>query len=138
MYAILLCVFAFGPTPNAVEQREVEYFEYNHFYDDCARLVFDQLILWGAYPGDDEKRIRDWYLIKGPQDVPRCNPDGSYSVLHFHDDVLYNVRAGYMVETWTQYDPELADRAFVQKPDRIKVFQLGPYAKNYVGTVIGQ
>lgn len=85
--------------------------EANHFYDEAGRHVFDQHIYYDACPDTGALRLRDWRLIKsGSQNCYRA-PGGMIVSTWWDDGILRQVQAPEFRETWTQYDPELADRA---------------------------
>jgi hypothetical protein len=97
----------------------VDLVEYNHFYDEQGRLVFDQLIFYDWSPDDARYQVRAWRLIKKPAQVPQRDINGKGFYCSWQDgDLLRRVHAVTMRETWTQHDPELTEREFLPKERR--------------------
>lgn len=137
MSAILLLLFSTIPTDTTL----VDHFdkaEINHFYDDQGRHVFDQVIWYNWVPGwVTGHRIEAWRLVKTPNVYPVLNRHtNKYESLFYDNDDLRKVVADSMVESWTQYDPELVGREtwpkekrrdlsikLKQKPKEIKIPQ---------------
>lgn len=91
--------------------------EINHFYDDQGRHVFDQ-ILWSDWVGNDH-RIEAWRLVKSPNVYPRLNREtDKYESVFYDNDLFRKVIAKSLVESWTQYDPELVGRESWPKEKR--------------------
>ncbi|TWT30701.1 hypothetical protein [Blastopirellula retiformator] len=91
----------------AVHDR-VDLIEVNHLYDCGGRHVLDQIIFWDW--DRDRFTVRAWRLIKDGNCLPRRNRNGVY-VSYWRD--MYTMRkvvAPRKRETWTNYDPEVADR----------------------------
>ena len=91
--------------------------ERNNFYDGEGRLVFTQFIWWGdelPYPN----RVREWRLDKGgPVYLRRMG--NAWRMVFEDNGTIREVRAPSYIETWTQHDPELADREFVRSEERL-------------------
>lgn len=105
MIAVVLLICGSG---GDVKQTEAAWCEVNHYYDDCGRHVFDQIILW-----DERGRVIAWRLWKADRCPPwRC---GSRWKLRL-DGRLISVPVWW--HTWTQYDPEMADRAILPVEQR--------------------
>src|SRR5687768_7814220 len=59
--SIALLYAVVGTTPiRHVAVDQVEVIEYNHFYDEHGRHVFDQLLFYDWSPRDNRYQIRDW------------------------------------------------------------------------------
>lgn len=116
---VLLCS-ALGTNPiRHVTIDQVEVIEYNHFYDEQGRHVFDQLIFFDWSPRENRYQIRDWRLIKTVSQAPYHDANRGFYVATWHDGLtLRQVRAAAIRETWTQYDPELTERAVLPKEHR--------------------
>jgi len=97
----------------------VDLVEVNHFYDDQGRLVFDQIIFYEWSPIQERYNVRAWRLLKTPAQIPQRNwsRDG-YVAIWFDGEVLRKVHCQAMRESWTQYDPELAEREYLPKEQR--------------------
>lgn len=112
--ALLLCVLSMGAEGPPV-QETVDVIELNHFYDDEGRHVFDQVIFyrWNGFRDD----VVDWRPVKSAARPHRRGAGWEY--LWFDEtvgnDVPRQVRAGSYRETWTQFDPEIAEREQLPK-----------------------
>lgn len=105
--------------PEDIARESVDLIEVNHFYDEQGRLVFDQLIFYDWSPPDSRYMVRAWRLVKSPSQLPQRDfRDGGYSAIWHDGDLLRNVRADSLRESWTQYDPELVEREFLPKERR--------------------
>lgn len=127
--AILLLVLAANPTHDAVVRDQVDLVEVNHFFDAFGNLTFDQVIWWELR--GDEYRVIDWRILQG---VRRSGDRRSHQIASFvggHATPVYHRKSRRWLsrwydekskvqrlvtavghrETWTQYDPELHDRA---------------------------
>jgi hypothetical protein len=109
-----------GTTPHeAVSRDRVDLVEVNHFYDDLGRHVFDQIIFYDWSPEHCRHLVRAWRMVKKPNQFPQRNwTDGSYTALWNDGEILREVRAATMRESWTQYDPELIEREILPKEKR--------------------
>jgi hypothetical protein len=101
---LILVALALGPEPQIVVD-SVDLLETNHFFDEKGQPVFTQRIFW-EMDREGVLRVRDWRLVKPEQ--------GHYPIgktFTWHDgNCLRRVYAASVIETWTQYDPELIDR----------------------------
>jgi hypothetical protein len=103
----------------------VDLIEINHFYDDHGRLVFDQIIYYDWSPAESRYHVRAWRLLKQKAQIPHRNWEHGDYVAVWHDgDLLRKVRAQSIRESWTQYDPELAEREFLPKEKRRELRKL--------------
>lgn len=130
--AICVAVWSATPTTTAADER-VDLIEINHFHDDQGRPVFDQIIFYDWSPSDRRYQIRDWRLLKNPNQIPvRRTSDGEF-VTVWNDfksrDALRKTQAKLVRETWTQYDPELVEREFLPEGKRRKLRELPLLAK---------
>lgn len=93
--------------------------EVNHFYDECGRRVFDQVIFYDWSPGERRYQVVAWRLLKCDGLWPRRDwTRGDYAALWHDGEIFREVRAATRVETWTQTDPELSDRDYLPKEMR--------------------
>lgn len=112
---LLVCLLSVGFSP--VIETKVDVIERNNFYDDCGRLVFVQFIFWTFNNDASRYDIIAWRLDKGQFSFSK----GS---VFFHDgERLRRVRFQSFRETWTQYDPELIERAILSTEDRKELGQ---------------
>jgi len=113
--AIILCL---GSIPrDDVARESVDLIEVNHFYDECGKLVFDQVIFYDWDWNAERYQIRAWRLVKSPAILPVRDSAGYRST--WQDGLIpRSVTATSFRETWTQYDPELVEREFLPKERR--------------------
>jgi hypothetical protein len=153
MFSILFCLLSITPTDGYINQ--VETLEINHFYDEIGRLVFDQAIArqsdnhvqqWflikdGRPMDKTPDEVQAWEIkekaaigVKVPY-VPPFNPrslhiskDGKrYDIWIHANNMIYRISARTVYHTWTQHDPELLDREFFNKDDRVLLI---PWSSN--------
>lgn len=117
---LLFAAIALGSNPQAINVRDqVDLIEVNHFHDDQARLVFDQVIFYEWSPSKSRHQVQAWRLLKTPRQTPRRDYRlGDYVTRWTDGETEREVRAATFRETWTQTDPELAEREFLPKERR--------------------
>jgi len=116
--AVVMTAISITPRDDVAEDR-VDLIEVNHFYDEHGKHVFDQLIYYDWSATDGRYQVRAWRLLKKKAQVPsRSWTHGDYVAVWQDGDILRRVRAESMRESWTQYDPELAEREFLPKEKR--------------------
>jgi hypothetical protein len=111
---VVLVVLGIGPE-SAVTTERVDRIETNHYFDEQGRHVFDQRIFWTFDKHACRYQIVAWRLVK-----PEHNHYLTGKSFCFSDDQRFirNVKAVSVFESWTQYDPELIERQFLDKEDR--------------------
>lgn len=118
--AILTAALLLATVPQETIPRDrVDLIEVNHFHDDQARLVFDQIIFyeWDAREGRHE--VQAWRLLKSNNQRPqRDYTTGDYRAKWMDGETLREVRALAIRETWTNTDPELEARQTLAKERR--------------------
>ncbi len=122
--AICLATVFLSPRQDVATDR-VDLIELNHFYDEKGQLVFDQIIFydWSAQRG--RFNVRAWRMLKTPAQIPHPNArQRKYTVVWYDGDTLRRVEAPSIRESWTQYDPELAERAYLPKDMRRELRKL--------------
>ena len=113
--ACLLLLLGIVPFEPAITDR-VTCIELNHFYDEHGRHVFDQHLFWDWKPYANRHHLRDWRLIKAPTAAAYFDATRDEFRTQWHDGLsLRSVSAPQFRETWTQYDPEVAERAVLPK-----------------------
>lgn len=93
--------------------------EVNHFYDECGKHVFDQIIWydWDAYRSRFD--VIAWRLVKGREILPQRDHEcGGWVQVWLDGTVMRRVRSASRCETWTQFDPELVERESLPKEHR--------------------
>lgn len=119
MQTLLALVLLASNPPETILRDECDLIEVNHFYDEQGRLVFDQTIFYDWSPAYSRYMVRDWRLVKNPAQLPHRDwRDGGYAALWHDGEVLRHISASEFRETWTQHDPELAEREYLPKDQR--------------------
>lgn len=122
MYGMMLAVAALGanPAPSAmmIEDR-VDLVELNHFYDEQARKVFDQILFYDWNEAHSRYQVADWRLVKYQNQVPTYDWKRRKYVAVWRDaknrNQLRRTVSDLFRETTTQYDPELIDCTLLPK-----------------------
>lgn len=114
----ILAAFLLMPVELTAEDR-VSVVEVNNFFDEHGRLVFIQTIFWDWSPDHDAHRVRAWRLVKHHDQLPFYNHGRDrWEAVWLDGEVMRRVTAGAYRESWTQYDPELAEREYLPKEKR--------------------
>ena len=111
-----LLLLATIPAPG-VARESCDLVEVNHFYDEHGRLVFDQIIWWDWSADDARYNVRAWRLVKCPSQLPQRS-GGGFETTWQDGELFRRVWAKAYHETWTQYDPEIAEREVLPKERR--------------------
>lgn len=118
MRTLALLLFSIVPRDD-VARESCDLIELNHFYDEHARLVFDQVIFYDWSAADSRYNVRAWRLVKNPAQLPHRDwARGCYSAMWQDGEQLRQIQAKSFSETWTQYDPELLEREYLPKERR--------------------
>lgn len=97
----------------------VDLAESNWFYDENGKLIFQQVIFYDWCQHHERFQVRAWRLVKHPSQVPARDWEGGGYLATWNDgEVMRRVRADSFRESWTQYDPELAEREYLEKHKR--------------------
>ena len=97
----------------------MQFIEINHFFDDHARLVFTQVIFWDWFADESTYHVHDWRMLTKRNQWPvRDWMRGGVVAIWRDGEVLRIVRARNVLETYTQYDREIYDRALVPVDQR--------------------
>ena len=126
--AVAAALLIAGAIPvDPVMRDAVDLIELNHFYDDHGRLVFDQVIFYDWSAAESRYNVRAWRLVKNPSQLPQRDwATGGYSAMWQDGEQLRNVQSKAMRETWTQWDPELAEREYRPKEQRLELRRARP------------
>ena len=104
---------------DVVVRDRVDVIELNHFYDDCGRHVFDQVIFWDFNWRLSRMEVRAWRMVKSKHQLPRIDHGREDAFTLWNDgSVPREVRAPILRESWEQCDPELVNREMVPKERR--------------------
>lgn len=104
MKSFIALLLAIVPQTEAVTDH-VDCIELNRVYDENANHTFTQVIFWETNREGIDVVI-DWRLVKHANQLP-----SDRSVIWRDGDRIRKVIANHSMETWTQYDPELAARS---------------------------
>lgn len=123
MFALLLCLALLSPSSN-IATETVDLIELNHFHDCNGRHVYDQVIFYEWSEPLHEYHVRAWCLIEDREPEnrrpTRSYSDDSHSVRWFdRDQQLHRtIRSQHFRESWTQVDPERANKKLLDERDR--------------------
>lgn len=132
----LLFMFAFSDACYAgvrVNRGQVEEYvdliELNHFYDSQGRHVYDQVIFYEEDPGTLRRQVRAWCLVED-RDTRNRRPvknveTSLYQVDWFDNDqrLVRKITSRSFSETWSQIDPERANKKVLLEKYRIALIQ---------------
>jgi hypothetical protein len=116
----VLLLSAIGSQPLVdVPHDRVDLIEVNHFHDDQGKLIFAQVVFYEWCNQRGRHQVQAWRLLKNAQQKPRRDfATGEYVALWHDGETLREVRSPAVRESWTQYDPELVERAHLPKEKR--------------------
>lgn len=113
MLKALALLIAIVPVDNVVRD-EVDLIEINRFYDECCKLVFEQVLFYRWHEHEGRHHIHAWRMLKSPGQVPQSDKQNGGYVTRWNDTqeggIWREVRCKSIRESWTQIDPELIDR----------------------------
>ncbi len=121
IYCLLVSMVAMHPgdPDNVAITSHVDLIEVNHYFDNEGKPVFNQLIFHNWDDSAGRFNVCAWRLLKNPNQIPVRNAvTGHYSATWHDGKILRTVNAERRIETWTQYDPETWERAFLPKSQR--------------------
>lgn len=122
--ALFWGTFCINPVEDVAKDR-VDLIEVNHFFDEHGKHVFDQVIFYDWSPQFSRYNVLAWRLLKDVAQVPYREGSRQDYVAIWHDGaVLRKVQAETVRESWTQYDPELVERAYLPKEQRRELLKL--------------
>jgi len=110
-----------------IVRQVVDLVEVNHFYNEEARLLFDQNLFYVWNELEARYDVLAWRLIKNPSAIPyRDWQNGGYSCFWQDGELIRHIYAKAFKETWTQYDPELTEREILPKERRKELLTIQP------------
>lgn len=101
-----------------VAQEHVDMIEINHFYDCRGCHVYDQVIFWRRNPSTLRFEVGSWILCDEQDKYPTRLSDGLIHCRWRDGQQLRDVRSRVLRESWTQTDPERANRRQLDEVDR--------------------
>jgi hypothetical protein len=97
--------------------------ELNSFHDCNGRFVYDQTIFYEWNPSLHRYHVRAWVLSDGDKQPQRDYRTGLY-VTHWQDrdqNVMRTITATHYRQSWTQVDPERANKKILDERDRLQL-----------------
>lgn len=122
--------YASGPTPQYGGElhERVDLIELNHFFDDLGRPAYDQVIFYEWSPDYQRFHVIAWCLVDEElHRMPsKVHGRGGYAVRWYDRDARIDreVKARLYRETWTQVDPERANKKWIDEKYRISLLKL--------------
>ncbi len=114
-------------TGRAIHDR-VDLIELNHFYDDLGRHQYDQVIFYEWSPDYCRFHVIAWCLVEDDQGRMPKREAGSreYVVRWFDRDskIQREVRSKLYRETWSQVDPERANKKLIDEKYRVSLLRV--------------
>ncbi len=121
MLALLLCVVAALPT---FGYESVDLIELNHFHEEEGRHVYDQLIFYEWSPSQAKYHVRAWCLVE-PKEFSKLPTEiNGRTVVRWYDkdqQIDRRVSSPLYRETWTQVDPERANKKILPENQRTQL-----------------
>lgn len=105
----------------------VDLIELNHFYDDLGRHAYDQVIFYEWSPDYCRFHVIAWCLVEDLSRMPVKVPgSGEYAVRWYDRDskIQREVRSKTYRETWSQVDPERANKKLIEEKYRISLLRV--------------
>lgn len=124
LFCAILAVGSDGT--GSIIKEEVDLIEVNHFHDDLGRHVYDQVVFYSWSKAAGDYHVRSWCLLDDPSRWPRKNfNSGKYHVFWFDRDqrLQREVLATHFLETWTQVDPERANKRLLDERYRTAFYR---------------
>ncbi|MEZ6137512.1 MAG: hypothetical protein R3C53_21700 [Pirellulaceae bacterium] len=118
---------------NALDSRDgvsqrVDLIELNHFYDDLGRHAYDQVIFYEWSPDYRRYHVVAWSLIEDHLSrMPAHDHHRDEYVVRWYDRdarVRRSVWAKLYRETWSQTDPERANKKLMDEKYRVSLLRV--------------
>jgi hypothetical protein len=122
---ILLLAFLSVGKFGSVGAEYVDAIELSHIYDAKGSLIFDQVIFYERTPVTGKFQVRAWCLVEDREHLNRRpvknEETGIYQVDWYDTDkkILRKLTSRIFRESWSQVDPERADKKFHDERNRI-------------------
>ena len=125
---VLICAVTSHKGGRTTEEH-VDLIELNHFYDQQGRLVYDQVIFYARAPETGRFQVRAWCLVEDREYLNR-RPVKNYETQIYQVDwydsdqrLLRKISSRLYRESWSQVDPERANKRFHDERLRISMVQ---------------
>ena len=107
---LLLASAGIVPVETVVDD-SVDLIEINHVSQSDGRAEFTQVIFYDWIADEGRFQIRTWRMHKQVQQEPYRDWNTDRYTLRFYDKgILREVHSKSVRHTWTNYDPEVAER----------------------------
>lgn len=116
---VVVSVVAMPLRDNAIVER-VDLIEVNHLHDQQGNPTFDQIIFWKWHQDESAYHVRDW-TMSDHAFVYRRQAEAIYP-----DNLIRTirkVRSVHFKESWTQIDPERADKHGLKEEHRLRLIR---------------
>ncbi len=129
-FFLLMCVsFSGWNSGDSLIMERVDLIELNHFYDRQGKHVYDQVIFFERAPDSGRFVVRAWCLVEDRETLSR-RPErdlvhGTVQVDWFDSEqkVLRHLTSNLFRESWTQIDPERANKRWLEERNRTSLIQ---------------
>lgn len=115
-----------GRDSRGISER-VDLIELNHFYDDLGRHAYDQVIFYEWSPDYCRFHVIAWCLVEDnlARMPMKLAGSGEYSVRWYDRDakIQRDVRSQLFRETWSQVDPERANKKLIDEKYRVSLLR---------------
>lgn len=126
----LLISVSSGSRSSPEISENVDLIELNHFYDDLGRHAYDQVIFYEWSPDYTRFHVIAWCLIeKDHGRRPSRDPGrGDYFARWYDREAkTYRVvRSKLFRETWSEVDPERANKQLLEEKYRVSLLRVDP------------
>lgn len=118
--ALLLCALMSHGGEGTEARDDVSVIELNHYVNEKGGLVLTQWIFWDWTPQHRRFQVRAWRLYQ-PGEIVKAERDGRISVRFYDptDKLQRHITAVEYRSTVTGYDPEMVEREYLPREDRI-------------------
>lgn len=124
---LIFAVPASGALTQDEVSQEVDLIELNHFYDDQGKHAYDQVIFYEWSPDYRRYHVVAWCLVENNlARMPTRDHDRDAYVVRWYDrDVRMHrsVWGRLFRETWTQTDPERANKKLMEEKYRVSLLR---------------
>ena len=122
---ILLCIVFANPF---VVQEQFSKIELNHFFDECGRAVYSQLIFWQHNRSAGRDEVRHWRLYNAKDDRIRFGCEFvNFSWMDLENEqnlfTFRDAKSRSFVETFSQTDPERANKKILDERNRVQLIK---------------
>ena len=130
--SVTLCLFLCATISlkgNRSADEYVDLIELNHFFDQKGGLVYDQVIFYERAPETGRFQVRAWCLVEDREYLnrrPTKNIQTELYQVDWYDSdqrLLRKITSRLYRESWTQIDPERANKKLHDERTRISMVQ---------------